>query len=211
MKVFYDNCNLTSLIKQPTYYKHYKNFSNEGFREWLLEKLSKEVFVNNDFGLQTFCDINLQVLNQHAPQKIKYVGANQMPFMTKQPSKEIMNRSGFRNNFLRNRTEENKILYNKQRYHCVSHLGKSKRGYYENLSTKNVTDNKLFQEPVKPLFSYKSRTRHRINITEKDEGLKTESESTKNLNSLFSNMVKNLNISRYSEIDSVIKHTKSNS
>ena len=139
MKTFCDNCNLTSLIKQPTCYKNpnnptcidlilsntprsfqstcvietglsdfhlmtltvmkksfrkfhprlinyrsYKNFSNEAFKECLLEKLSKEIFENNDGGLQRFSDINLQVLNQHAPQKIKYVRGNQMPFMTKQ-------------------------------------------------------------------------------------------------------------------------------
>ena len=111
-------------------YRSYKNFSNEAFRECLLEKLSKEVFVNNDGGLQRFCDINLQVLNQHAPQKIKCVRGNQMSFMTKQLSKEIM-RSRLRNNFLRNRTEENKIPYNRQRNYCVSILRKSKRGYYE--------------------------------------------------------------------------------
>ena len=31
--------------------RSYKNFSNEAFRMCLLEKLSKEVFVNNDEGL----------------------------------------------------------------------------------------------------------------------------------------------------------------
>ena len=86
-----------------TNYRSHKNFSNEAFRECLLEKLSKEIFENNDEGLQRFCDINLQVLNQHAPQKIKYVRGNQMPFMTKHLSKEIMKRSKLRNNFLRNR------------------------------------------------------------------------------------------------------------
>ena len=38
-------------------YRSYKNFSNEAFRKCLLEKLSKDVFVNNDEGLQRFCDI----------------------------------------------------------------------------------------------------------------------------------------------------------
>ena len=182
-------------------YRSYKNFSNKAFRECLLEKLSKEIFENNDEGLQRFCDINLQVLNQHAPQKIKYVRGNQMPFMTKQLSKEIMKRSRLRNNFLRNRTEENKILYNRQRNCCVSLLRKSKRGYYENLNIKNVTDNKLFWKSVKPLLSDKSCIRDRINISEKGKILKTESETAESLNSFFSNIVKNLNISRYSEFD----------
>ena len=43
--------------------------------------------------------------------------------------------------------------------------------------------------------------RDRINISEKGEILKTESETAETLNSFFSNMVKNLNISRYSEFD----------
>ena len=42
-----------------TNYRSYKNFSNKVFRECLLEKPSKEVFVNNDERLQRFCDINL--------------------------------------------------------------------------------------------------------------------------------------------------------
>ena len=187
-------------------YRSYKNFSSEAFRESLLEKLSKEIFENNDEGLQRFCNINLQVLNQHAPQKIKYVRGNQMPFMTKQLSEEIMKSSRLRNNFLRNRTEENKILYNRQRNYCVSLLRKSKKGYYENLNIKNVTDNKLFWKSVKPLLSDKSRIRDRINISEKGKILKSESETAESLNSSFSNIVKNLNISRYSEFDPVIEN-----
>ena len=57
--------------------------------------LTKEVFVNNYEELQMFCDINLQMLNQHAPQKIKYVRGNQMPFMTKQLSKKKWKDEGF--------------------------------------------------------------------------------------------------------------------
>ena len=68
----------------------------------MLEKLSKEEFINNDDGLQRFCNINLEVLNQHAPQNKKYVRDNQMLFMRKQLSKKLMNRSRICNNFLRN-------------------------------------------------------------------------------------------------------------
>ena len=69
------------------------------------------------------------MLNHHAPQKIKYVRSNQMPFMTKQLSKETMERSKLHSNFLGNRTEENKILYNRRSVYCVSILQKSKTGY----------------------------------------------------------------------------------
>ena len=123
-----------------------------------------------------------------------------MPFMTKQLSKEIMKRSRLPNNFLRNKIEENKILYNRQRNYCVSLLRKSKRRYYENLNIKNVTDNKLFWKSVKPLLSNKSR------ISEKGEILKTESETAETLNSFFSNIVKNLDFSRYSDSDYVTEN-----
>ena len=70
---------------------------------------------------------------------------------------------------------------------------------------KNITDNKLFWKSVKPLLSDKSRIWDLVNISEKGEILKTESETAKTLNSFFSNIVKNLNILRYSEFDPVIE------
>ena len=79
-----------------------------------------------------------------------------MTSMTKELSKEIIKRSRLPNNFLRNRTEENKILYNRQRNHCVSFLQKSKRGYYKNLNIKKIADNQLIWKSVKPLHSNKS-------------------------------------------------------
>ena len=85
-------------------YRSYKHFSNEAYRESLLHELSKEVFVNNDDGLQRFCDININILNSHAPRNRKLARGNQMPFITKDLSKAIMKRSRLHNNFLKNRT-----------------------------------------------------------------------------------------------------------
>ena len=89
---------------------------------------------------------------------------------------------------------------------CVSLLRKSNRGYYENVNIKNVIDYKLFRKSVKPLLSDKSHIRDRISISEKCVILKTESETAETLNSFFTNIVKNLNISRYSEFDSVTEN-----
>ena len=103
--------------------------------------------------------------------------------MTLQLSKEIMKSSRLRKNFLRNRTEENKILYNSQSNYCVCLLQKSKKEHYENLNIKNLTDNKLFWKSVKPFLSDKLHIRDRINISDKGEILKTESETAEPLNS----------------------------
>ena len=49
--------------------------------------------------------------------------------MNKFLSKAIMVRTRLRNIFLKNRSEENKINFNKQRNLCATLLGKSKREY----------------------------------------------------------------------------------
>ena len=47
-------------------YRSCKNFSNEKYRETLINNLSKENFVSNDDGFQRFCHISLDVLSKHA-------------------------------------------------------------------------------------------------------------------------------------------------
>ena len=50
--------------------------------------------------------------------------------MNNKLNKAIMNRSRLRNRFLKNKTEENKKAYNRQRNYVVSLLKKSKHEYY---------------------------------------------------------------------------------
>ena len=71
-------------------YRSYKILSNEKFKSCLLNELRKEDFVNNDKGFEKFCNISINALNKHAPRKKKFVRGSQMPFMTKDLSKEIM-------------------------------------------------------------------------------------------------------------------------
>ena len=134
----------------------------------------------------------------------KIVRGNQMPFITKDLSKAIMKRSRLRNNFLKNRTGENKTLYTKQRNYCISLLKKSKKKYFANLNEKDIIDNKLFWKTIKPSLSDKVMTRDRINLSEKGESVKTELETAEVLNKFFSDIVNNLEISKYSKYESFI-------
>ena len=115
-----------------------------------LDKLSNRKFVINDDGLKRFCELSVNVLNKHAPRKKKYAGGNQMSFFTKELSKEIMTKSRLCNKYLKNRDEENRAIYAKQRDYCVCLLRKSKKKYYENLDERNLMDNKLFWKTIKP-------------------------------------------------------------
>ena len=66
-----------------------------------------------------------------------------------------MKRTRFRNQFLKNRTDEKKSRYTKQRNYCFSLFIKTKTRYHSNLDEKSVTDNKVFWKTVKPFLSDK--------------------------------------------------------
>ena len=108
-------------------YRSFKHFSNEEFRKSSIDNLSNQMYVSNGDGFSMFCKISIDTLNSFAPIKNKFVRANQMPFITKKLSREIMKRSRLRNNFLRKKTEETRKLYVKQRNKCVSLLKKAKK------------------------------------------------------------------------------------
>ena len=82
-----------------------------------------------------------------------------MPFITKDHSKAIKKSSRLSNNFLKNRTGENKTLYTKQRNYCISLLKKPKKKYFANLNEKDILYNKLFWKTIKPSLSDKVMTR----------------------------------------------------
>ena len=63
--------------------------------------------------------MTIKRLNKHAPIKKKYKRGNQMTFVTKYLSKAIMKRSKLRNNYWKNKTDANRMLYKKQRNYCV--------------------------------------------------------------------------------------------
>lgn len=64
-----------------------KSFPNKKFKNCLLNDLRKEGFFSltlNDKGFKRFCNINMKVLNKHAPQKETFAkGNHQMSFMMK--------------------------------------------------------------------------------------------------------------------------------
>ena len=189
-------------------YRSYKYFLNEVFREDLLGKLFQQTFVNNDYGFEKFCNFTLKTLNKYAPRKKKHARGNQMPVMTKDFSKNIMKRSRLRNKYIKNNNEENRNLYAKQRNYCVSLLRKTKKAYYENLDEKKVSDNKLFLKTVTPSLSKKFNARERINLSENGKIVKTEKETAEAFNNFFGTIVKNLNISQYSDFDPIIVKVK---
>ena len=157
-----------------TNYRSYKHFPNVAFRESILEILSQQTFVNNDYWFERFCNITVKTLDKYAPHKTKHARGNQMLFMTKDLSKNIRKRSRLRSKFLKNNNEENRKLYTKQRNYCVSLLRKTKKAYYKSLNETKISDNLLFWKTVKPSLSEKFNATERINLSENGEIVKTE-------------------------------------
>lgn len=60
----------------------------------------------------------MEVLNKHAPMKMKTLRANQVPYMTKPLRKAIMRRSYLENRYFEQKTPECWAAYKKQRNYC---------------------------------------------------------------------------------------------
>ena len=82
----------------------------------------------NNADLSEFTEIFLSIPDKHAAKKPKSLYEQiTLTVVTKNLRKAIMKRSKLRNKYLRERTNEAKSLYNKQRNLCLSILRKNKR------------------------------------------------------------------------------------
>ena len=93
-------------------YTEIKKFSNEAFWDELLTNLC-HIAPNYD----DFIKMVNKIFDWHAPQKKRYIRANQKPFITSELNKAVINRSQLRNRYLKS-----KITYTKQRNYTVNLL-----------------------------------------------------------------------------------------
>ena len=180
--------------KQPKVlnYRNYKFFNNDNFRNDLLQAIQYE----GNIGCEQFEQLFMITLNKHAPQKKRFVRANNSPFMTKELYNAIMVRSRLRNKFLKFKTLEYRNAYRIQRNHCVSLLRATKKSFYENLDPNLVTDNRKFWKQVKPLFSDKTPLNSNITLLEGNEIVTDNTACAEIFNNFFINSVNNLEIDR---------------
>ena len=83
-------------------------------------------------------------------------------------------------------------------------LRKPKKNCFSNLNENDIVDNKLFWKTVKPSFSDKVILRDKINLSENGQISKSELETAGALNNVFSNIIKNLEISKFSDYEPFI-------
>ena len=95
------------------------------------------------------------VLDKHAPMKSKKFKGNHAPFMSKELSKAIMNRSSLRNVYTKWPSRENFLPFKKRKNYCNNLSKKIKRNYFTKIPSKGVTGNKDFWNAVKPFLTPK--------------------------------------------------------
>ena len=92
--------------------------------------------------------------------------------------------------------------HNKQRNFCVSLVRREKKNF-NNISTRDITDNKIFWRTGKPRFTDKIQTKSKITLTEKkffsgvgqEQFLTSEDQAVAEIfNKCFINIVRNLKI-----------------
>ena len=137
MKVFYKK-------QKPTIntYRSYKIFSNEVFIADFQKRISQAASENSDFEFDLFKAVLNEAIQKYASIKQRYVRANQAPFINETIDKEIMKRSRLRNKFLKTKSDIDRKAYNKQRDLCVSLIRREKKNFFDNISIRDITDNK---------------------------------------------------------------------
>ena len=178
-------------------YRNYK-FDETLFRNELIKEMGKIYLDDESLDYDTFHHAFMSILEKYAPIKEKRVRANNAPFMNKTLSKAFMYRSRLKNNFNKNPTHENKVLYNKQRNFCVSLVKKEKQNYYNNLDVTIFDSNRKIWKRIKPLFSDKQKAVPKdIILIEKDKVTSENKEVAEKLNNFFADAVANLEIESY--------------
>ena len=78
-----------------------------------------------------------------------------------------MKRSRLRNKFLNRKSDIDRKAFNKQGNLCVTLIRQEKKNFFNNISTRDITDNKTFWKTVKPLFTDKIQIKSKITLIEK--------------------------------------------
>lgn len=86
--------------------------------------------------------------------------------MTKELNKVIMTQSRLHNKYLKEKSGESKIAYDRQRNYSMNLQRKTKKSYFTNFNISSITHDKKFLKTVKPLFSDKISHKETINLVE---------------------------------------------
>ena len=147
-------------------YRSYKTFNKQNFIHELDQKLIKDDICKIDYSYSKLTETFSEVLEKHAPTKSKTISANQVPFMNKELSKFIMNKSRMKNKYLKWPCRVNYLAYKKIKNKSNSLVKKSKKMYFQENANEGSASSKSFWNTVKPFISSKGTFSNDNIITE---------------------------------------------
>ena len=106
--------------------------------------------------------------------------------MTESLRKAILLRSKLKNNFNKQRSDENWDNYQKQRDFCVKLLRQTKEIYFSNINVKSISDNKKFWKTIKA-FSNKGLNTNNAMLVVDNKIVREEEIIANIMNNYFTN------------------------
>jgi len=177
------------------YYRDYKNFSNEIFERDFKQKMHACT------SYETFEKLFLEVLEVHAPQKTKYVRANEVPYMTKTLRKAIMRRSELESKYLKTKSEIAKQNFKRQKNFVSKLYKKERKKFFKKLDLNHIlSDNRNFWKNIKKYFSDKGSCGQKITLVDNDNILSDELGVAEHFRNFFANAVKSLDLPENREL-----------
>ena len=126
-------------------YRDQKRFNHDHFlRDLDSRLLQEELYRNCEEPYKKLTEIFNDILNHHGPLKQKQVRGNYTPFLTKDLSKAMMNKSKAKNKYLNCPSKENFISYKKSKNKCNSLTKKAKRDFFKEATKNEIMTSKKF-------------------------------------------------------------------
>ena len=105
-----------------------------------------------------------------------------------------MRRSYLEHKFYKHWTKELSQAFKKQKNYCNRLYKRERRKFYSNLNLNDITDNKMFWNVTKPLFSNKGGGKDNIVLVDGDKIISDDSEVAQTFNDFFKNTLTSLDI-----------------
>ena len=119
IKTFFKS-HLVRLKPKKIFYRNYKKVDENIFLNDVAASNFSFDNENPDTNYDSLVTTFSAIIDKHAPLKQKVLRGNDAPFMNKELTKAIYHRSKLKNYYNKNRTEESKLNYKKQRNKCVN-------------------------------------------------------------------------------------------
>ena len=186
------------LMVRELYYRDYKNFSINSFREDLTLSLDR---INK--GFDSFEDTFMKALNRYAIMKKNFVRANEVPYMTKAFRKATMKRSRLESKYLINSYQNMKIYKTNKKNFC-STLYKKRKKKYSKIDTRKITDNKTFWKTITLFISSKAPSLSRITLIENEAIISDDQKATETLSKFFVRVLDKLHNKKFKNISNIL-------